>query len=245
MFKSIALAGLFLLLATSVHADDKVVREAILKLVPDATIDSIAESAVPGFYEVSLGGQMVYVSMDGRFLVQGSIYDIENKVDLTEQKSSGARKTALEAVPASKRIIFAPTEVKHRLTVFTDIDCGYCRRLHQEMADYNARGIAVEYLFFPRAGLGSDSFQKAVNVWCAADRNEAMTVAKSGKELERKTCDNPITSDYQLGQKIGITGTPALIAEDGTLLPGYMPADQLLMRLDALKQGAGAPQVSN
>jgi thiol:disulfide interchange protein DsbC len=245
MFKSIALAGLFLLLATSVHADDKVVREAILKLVPDATIDSIAESAVPGFYEVSLGGQMVYVSMDGRFLVQGSIYDIENKVDLTEQKRSGARKTALEAVPASKRIIFAPTEVKHRLTVFTDIDCGYCRRLHQEMADYNARGIAVEYLFFPRAGLGSDSFQKAVNVWCAADRNEAMTVAKSGKELERKTCDNPITSDYQLGQKIGITGTPALIAEDGTLLPGYMPADQLLMRLDALKQGAGAPQVSN
>jgi thiol:disulfide interchange protein DsbC len=245
MFKSIALAGLFLLLATSVHADDKVVREAILKLVPDATIDSIAESAVPGFYEVSLGGQMVYVSMDGRFLVQGSIYDIENKVDLTEQKRSGARKTALEAVPASKRIIFAPTEVKHRLTVFTDIDCGYCRRLHQEMADYNARGIAVEYLFFPRAGLGSDSFQKAVNVWCAADRNEAMTVAKSGKELERKTCDNPITSDYQLGQKIGITGTPALIAEDGTLLPGYMPADQLLMRLDALKQGAGTPQVSN
>jgi thiol:disulfide interchange protein DsbC len=245
MFKSIALAGLFLLLATSVHADDKVVREAILKLVPDATIDSIAESAVPGFYEVSLGGQMVYVSMDGRFLVQGSICDIENKVDLTEQKRSGARKTALEAVPASKRIIFAPTEVKHRLTVFTDIDCGYCRRLHQEMADYSARGIAVEYLFFPRAGLGSDSFQKAVNVWCAADRNEAMTVAKSGKELERKTCDNPITSDYQLGQKIGITGTPALIAEDGTLLPGYMPADQLLMRLDALKQGAGAPQVSN
>jgi thiol:disulfide interchange protein DsbC len=103
----------------------------------------------------------------------------------------------------------------------------------------------VEYLFFPRAGLGSESFQKAVNVWCAADRNEAMTQAKSGKELEEKTCDNPIASDYQLGQKIGITGTPALIAEDGTLLPGYMPADQLLMRLDALKQAPGASQVSN
>lgn len=245
MFKSFALAGVIALLATSASADDKVVREAILKLVPDATIDSIAESAVPGFYEVNLGGQMVYVTMDGRFLVQGSIYDIENKVDLTEQKRSGARKTALEAVPAAKRIIFAPKEVKHRLTVFTDIDCGYCRRLHQEIADYNARGIAVEYLFFPRAGLGSDSFQKAVNVWCSADRNEAMTLAKSGKDLEQKTCDNPITSDYQLGQKIGITGTPALIAEDGTLLPGYMPADQLLTRLDALKQAPGASQVSN
>lgn len=245
MIKSIALAGLFAVLSTQAFADDKVVREAILTLVPDATIDSIAESAVPGFYEVSLGGQMVYVSVDGRFLLQGSIYDIENKVDLTEQKRSGARQAALAAVPASKRIIFAPKEVKHRVTVFTDIDCGYCRRLHQEIADYNARGIAVEYLFFPRAGLGSESFQKAVNVWCAADRNEAMTQAKSGKDLERKTCDNPITSDYQLGQKIGITGTPALIAEDGTLLPGYMPADQLLMRLDALKPTGATAQVRN
>ena len=245
MLKSIALAGLLGTLAFAAHANDKLVREAILKLVPNATIDAIAESAVPGFYEVSLGGQMVYVSNDGRFLFQGSVYDIENKVDLTEQKRSGARKTALDAVPASKRIIFAPKEVKHRLTVFTDIDCGYCRRLHQEMADYNSRGIAVEYLFFPRAGLGSESFQKAVNVWCAADRNQAMTKAKAGESLEKKACDNPIADDYQLGQKIGISGTPALIAEDGTLLPGYMPADQLLMRLDALKQEPTNTQASN
>lgn len=245
MLKSIALAGLLGTLTLTVQADDKVVREAILKLVPNATIDAIAESAVPGFYEVSLGGQMVYVSNDGRYLIQGSIYDIENKVDLTEQKRSGARKAALAAVPASKRIIFAPKDVKHRLTVFTDIDCGYCRRLHQEMADYNSRGIAVEYLFFPRAGLGSESFQKAVNVWCSADRNQALTKAKSGEELEKKTCDNPIADDYQLGQKIGISGTPALIAEDGTLLPGYMPADQLLMRLDALEQEPANAQASN
>jgi thiol:disulfide interchange protein DsbC len=246
MNKIFATAALFALLPLSVQADDQVVRDAIQKLVPNATIDTIAESAVPGFYEVGLGGQVVYVSNDGRYLIQGSIYDIENKVDLTEQKRSSARKAALAAVPASKRIIFAPNEVKHRLTVFTDIDCGYCRRLHQEIADYNSRGIAVEYLFFPRAGLGSESFQKAVNVWCAADKNAAMTRAKSGEELEKKTCDNPIAEDYQLGQKIGVSGTPALVAEDGTLLPGYMPADQLLMRLDALKQNAaGNQQASN
>lgn len=247
MNKIFATAALFALLPLSAQADDKVVREAIQKLVPNATIDTIAEAAVPGFYEVGLGGQVVYVSNDGRYLIQGSIYDIENKIDLTEQKRSSARKAALDAVPASKRIIFAPNEVKHRLTVFTDIDCGYCRRLHQEMADYNSRGIAVEYLFFPRAGLGSESFQKAVNVWCAADKTAAMTRAKAGEELEKKTCDNPIADDYQLGQQIGISGTPALVAEDGTLLPGYMPADQLLMRLDALKQSqtAGNQQTSN
>ncbi len=222
--------------ALSVQADDKVVRDAILTLVPNATIDTIAESTLPGFYEVGVGGQLIYVSADGRFLVQGSVFDIVNKVDLTEQKRSGARKTALEQIPADKRIIFAPNEVKHRLTVFTDIDCGYCRRLHQEIADYNARGIAIEYLFFPRAGVGSESFQKAVNVWCSADKNDAMTRAKAGQELERRSCDNPIADDTQLAIQIGLSGTPALITEQGDLLPGYLPADALLERLDGLKQ---------
>ncbi len=225
-----------LVAAASVQADDKIVREAILSLVPNATIDTIAESTLPGFYEVGLGGQLVYVSADGRFLIQGGVFDIVNKVDLTEQKRSGVRKTALDQLPSENRIVFAPSEVKHRLTVFTDIDCGYCRRMHQEMADYNARGIAIEYLFFPRAGVGSESFQKAVNVWCATDKNDAMTRAKAGQELERRTCDNSVLDDFQLGQQIGINGTPALITENGDLLPGYMPADALLQRLDGLKQ---------
>lgn len=238
MIKTLALASLLAAVSFSAQADDKVVREAINKLVPNASIDAIAESALPGFYEVSLGGQMVYVTTDGKYLIQGNVYDIENKVDLTEQKRNGARKAALAEVPPEKRIIFEPREVKHRITVFTDIDCGYCRRLHQEMADYNARGIAVDYLFYPRAGIGSESFQKAVNVWCAADRNAAMTRAKAGETLEKRECDNPIAADFQLGQQIGLSGTPALITEDGTLLPGYMPADALLQRLDGLKQAA-------
>ncbi len=237
MTKLLAAACLLAAVSVTAQADDKVVRDAILKLVPNATIDTVAESVLPGFYEVSLGGQMVYVSANGKYLVQGSVYDIDNKVDITEQKRNVSRKAALDKVPADKRIIFAPKEVKHRVTVFTDIDCGYCRRLHQEMADYNARGIAVEYLWFPRAGLGSESFQKAVNVWCAPNRNEAMTQAKAGKEVEKRQCDNPVTFDYELGQQIGISGTPAVITENGTLLPGYLPADQMLARLDAAKQG--------
>lgn len=231
--------GLFAV-ALSVHADDKQVRDAILSLVPEAQIDTISESVVPGFYEVGVGGQLVYVTADGRFLVQGSIVDIVNKVDLTENRRSGVRKAALSQVPPEKRIVFAPDEVKHRLTVFTDIDCGYCRRLHQEMADYNANGIAIEYLFYPRAGAGSESFQKAVNVWCADDRLDAMTKAKAGQDLERRNCDNPVAEDTQLALKIGLGGTPALITEDGDLLPGYLPADVLLQRLDGLKQAQTA-----
>ncbi|MBX3725781.1 MAG: DsbC family protein [Xanthomonadales bacterium] len=238
MNKFLAAVGLLLAASLPASADDKVVREAIQGLVPGASIDAIAESTLPGFYEVTLGGQVVYVTADGRYLVQGAVFDIVNRVDLTEQKRAGARREALAAVPADKRIVFAPSEVKHRLTVFTDIDCGYCRRLHQEMAEYNARGIAIEYLWFPRAGVGSESFQKAVNVWCAPDRRDAMTRAKAGQEVEQRTCPNPVGEDYTLGQQIGISGTPALITEDGTLLPGYMPADQLLMRLDGLKQAA-------
>jgi thiol:disulfide interchange protein DsbC len=245
MNKLLAVAGLLAATCSAVHADDKVVRDAILSLVPNATIESVAESTLPGFYEVSLGGQLVYVSTDGRYLVQGTVFDIANKVDLTEQRRAVTRREALAQVPASKRIIFAPSEVKHTITVFTDIDCGYCRRLHQEMADYNARGIAVEYLFFPRAGVGSESFQKAVNVWCADDRNDAMTRAKAGQTVETRECSNPIAEDYALGQRLGITGTPALITQDGNLLPGYMPADQLLMRLDGVKPAAANEQAAN
>ncbi len=233
-----AVAGLLAVFAVCAHADEAPVRDAIQALVPNASIDSIEKSELPGFHEVNLGGQLIYVSSDGRYLIQGNIFDIVNRVDLTEQKRNGSRKTALAQVPAPMRIVFEPKDVKHRVTVFTDIDCGYCRRLHQEMADYNAHGIAIEYLWYPRAGVGSESFQKAVNVWCAPDRNQAMTQAKAGRELERRSCDNPVASDYQLGQQLGITGTPALITEDGALLPGYLPADQLLARLDGLKQAA-------
>jgi thiol:disulfide interchange protein DsbC len=121
------------------------------------------------------------------------------------------------------------------VTVFTDIDCGYCRRLHTQMADYNNAGISVEYLFFPRAGLGSESFTKAVSVWCAANRNEALTHAKNGDAIENKTCDNPITEEFELGRKIGIAGTPAVIADDGTQIGGYLTPEQMVARLDQLK----------
>lgn len=220
--------------AFSASADEAAVESAIKSLVPAAKIDSIAESQVPNFYQVVLQGQVVYISADGKYLFQGSVFDIPNKTDLTEAAKAGLRRGALAAVGPERRIIFPAKNEKYAVTVFTDIDCGYCRRMHGEMAEYNKRGISVEYLFFPRAGVGSEAYDKAVSVWCAADRNKALTIAKSGDKLESKTCDNPVAADYELGQQVGVSGTPAVYAKDGTQLGGYLPPEQLLQRLDAL-----------
>lgn len=214
------------------------VQDAIKTLVPDARIDSITRSELPGFYEVVLGGQPLYVSADGRYLISGALWDIGAKRNLTEARLAGLRKSTLDAVGADQRIVFPASQPKHVITVFTDIDCGYCRRLHQQMAEYNNAGITVEYLFFPRAGIGSESYDKAVSVWCAADRNAALTKAKNGEPLENKTCANPIASQFDLGHKVGVSGTPAVIAEDGTQIGGYLTPEQMIARLDQLKASA-------
>ncbi len=219
--------------AFSASADEAAIEKAIQSLVPAAKIDSIAESQVPNFYQVVLQGQVVYVSADGKYLIQGSVFDIANKTDLTESARADIRRTALAAVGPEQRIIFPAKDPKYTVTVFTDIDCGYCRRMHGEMAEYNKRGISVEYLFFPRAGVGSESFDKAVSVWCASDRNKAMDEAKAGTDPKKKTCDNPVAHDYELGQKIAVTGTPAVFTSEGMQLGGYLPPDQLLLRLQA------------
>jgi thiol:disulfide interchange protein DsbC len=226
--------------ALAADAAEQKVRDAIRTLVPDARIDSVRPSELTGFYEVVMGGQPLYVSADGRFLMSGALWDIGAKRNLTEARLASVRKDAIDAVGAEQRIIYAANPQKHMVTVFTDIDCGYCRRLHQQMAEYNKAGISIEYLFFPRAGIGSESYDKAVSVWCASDRNVALTMAKNGDAVENKTCSNPIASQFDLGQKVGISGTPAVIAEDGSQIGGYLTPEQMIARLDQIKAGAKA-----
>ena len=218
-------------------AKEEKIRAAIQSLVPGATIDSIADAVIPGLVEVQVSGQVAYVSEDGKYLFQGSIYDINGKKDLTEASRAEVRQTALKDFGKDKRIIFSPANPKHTVTVFTDIDCGYCRKLHDQIADYNAQGIAIEYMFFPRAGVGSESYDKAVSVWCADDRKAAMDVAKSGGNVPAKTCDNPVAEQHALGQAMRIQGTPALLLDDGSMLPGYVPADKLRQALDQRAAG--------
>jgi len=209
-------------------------RQTIRSLSPDLTIERIADAALPGFQEVVVAGQVMYVSNDGRYLIQGKLYDIEQRSELGQAALSEVRRELLETVPRADRIVFAPDNPKYTVTVFTDVECGYCRRLHSEIAEYNRRGIAVEYLAFPRMGLDTADYREMVSVWCARDRNQALTDAKDGKNIPSRTCANPVAGHYALGQRLGLTGTPMIITSEGIAMPGYLPPDALEDTLKAL-----------
>ena len=204
--------------------------------------DSIQPAAIAGLYEVVVGGQVLYLSADGRFVVQGDILDLDSKSNLTDNRRGELRGKVISTVAEKDMVVFAPEgPVRHTVTIFTDIDCGYCRKMHSQMAAYNKEGIKIRYLLFPREGVGSESYSKAVSVWCADNRQEAMTKAKRGDEVERKTCENPVQAQYELGQKLGVRGTPSLILDNGEMIPGYVPPLQLAQML-AQDRTAGTPK---
>ncbi|RMF95974.1 MAG: DsbC family protein [Gammaproteobacteria bacterium] len=214
------------------NADDA--RAAIFERFPELDADSVRPTPIPGLYELSLGGHIAYISADARYLLQGDLYDIDSEANLTEGRRSGARLAAIQAVPESSMIIFGSASLPHTVTVFTDVDCGYCRKLHRQIADYNAEGIRVRYLFFPRSGPDTPSWFKAEQVWCSADRNDALTRAKAGQVIQSEDCGpTPVERHYRLGQSLGIRGTPAIVTERGELIPGYVSPPDLLEYLES------------
>ncbi len=209
-------------------------------LVPGMSPNSIKPTPVKGLYEVVYGAQVMYLSEDGRYMFRGNLIDLDQREDLTEKTQSKARKLALSEVSEDEMIVFLPKtkETRHIVTIFTDIDCPYCRKLHAEMDEYSKAGIKVRYLMFPRMGIDSPAYKKAVSVWCANDKNQALTEAKQGKSVPSKSCNNPIQSQMELGQMIGVSGTPAIVLENGDLVPGYRPASELayiLERMDVIQ----------
>lgn len=203
------------------------------KLAPQDKPESISPTAIPGLYEVVFGSDIFYTSGDGRYVLQGSLVDLETNENLTETTRTEIRKGLMGKLDKSEMIVFGTKDKpRHTLTVFTDIDCGYCRKLHNEMAELNSFGVEVRYMMFPRSGPNTPSFQKAVNVWCAKDQQVSMTKAKAGESLPQANCDHPIGKQFTLGQQLGVTGTPALLLDDGTLIPGYRPAKDLAAMLD-------------
>ena len=223
--------------SAQVSADaDAAIKDSLSKILTDYKVTSIHETPVPGLYEVLLDSELVYVSGDGRYMMQGRLIDLKDRQDLTENspRLAEARKLqaqeradAVKKVGDDNMIVFAPEKYDHTITVFTDIDCGYCRKLHREIDSYLDAGIRVRYLFYPRAGAGSPSFNKAVSVWCADDRKEAMTQAKAGQSIDDKKCDNPVLEHMQLGEDFGISGTPAIVLDNGDVVSGYVPAKRL------------------
>jgi len=229
----ILFTGLALTLAASpvLAGAEATIKESLAKMLPEYEIGSIGETPVKGLYEVMMGPQVMYVSGDGRYMMQGRMIDLANREDLTEPRQAAARKQAVDKVGDAGMVIFAPEKYDHTVTVFTDTDCGYCRKLHKEIDQYEAEGIRVRYLFFPRAGVGSESFKDAVSVWCADDRQKALTEAKAGKRPEQKTCDNPVKAHMALGEMLGISGTPAIVLDNGDMVPGYVPPKRLAAML--------------
>lgn len=209
---------------------DEAIRQSLKSLDANLPIEAVAESAMPGVYQVQLqGGRQFYTSADGQFLLQGYLYQVRDgkAVNLTELDESRAVAKQINAIPASEMVVFAPKVPKTHITVFTDTDCGYCQKLHSEVPELNRLGVEVRYLAFPRQGLNSPAAKELVSVWCAKDQQEAMNLAKSRQDVAEATCDNPVAKQYELGQMIGVNGTPAIVLANGKMIPGYRPAPQL------------------
>ncbi len=226
--------GLGLVLAGPALADEATkIRAALARVLPDHSPTSVKPSVVDGLYQVDIGPQVMFVTADGRYLIDGAIVDLETRENIAEAAQSDARKRTMAGVGDEQSILFAAANPKHQVTVFTDIDCGYCRKLHHEMDGYNAAGISVRYLFYPRSGAGSPSFDKAVSVWCAKDPHAAMTAAKNGEKVPSATCANPVRDHMALGELLSIRGTPAIVLENGEMIPGYVEPKRLATLLDA------------
>jgi thiol:disulfide interchange protein DsbC len=212
---------------------DANIEARLAKVLPGDKVDSIRETPVTGLYEVVMGPRVVYVSGDGRYLIEGRMIDLALRKDLTAPQEAEARKRVVDGIGERNMVIFSPSSYKYTITVFTDLDCAYCRKLHSHIAEYEAEGIRVRYVFFPREGVGSDSFDKSVAVWCSPDRQAAFTAAvKQGWEIPRRTCPNPVRKGMEVAESLGISGTPAIVLGNGDLIPGYVPPGRLAAILD-------------
>lgn len=230
-------AALLWSMQTAVAADAAAtVRAAIEKFDPTVKVEQTSASPASGLYRATLDGASGYVTADGRYFIVGDMFDVKNRRNLSEALRRQERLQLLKQIDASSAITFAPAQPRHTITVFTDVDCPYCRKLHSEIAQYNERGIAVRYLAFPRSGPGTESWKTMEAVWCAKDRRDALTRAKQGEKLDATAAcaaKEDIARHYALGEKLGLSGTPMIVLEDGNVIGGYIPAAALAAQLAA------------
>jgi len=199
-------------------------RADIVKKIDGLKLEDVRMTPVNGVFEITRGSEISYASSDGRYVILGDMIDIDSDANLSETRRRAIRSRILDGIPDSEMVVFSPKDPKYTITVFTDIDCGYCRRLHSQIAEYNRLGIRVRYLFYPRTGPNTESWHKAEAVWCAPNRADALTRAKNGEDIKSPNCPADIIArDYELGHKVGVEGTPAIFLSSGEMLPGYAP----------------------
>jgi thiol:disulfide interchange protein DsbC len=218
------------------------VRSKVVAKLPGAKPDDVAPSPIPGLYEVTMGGLIAYVTSDGKYLVSGNVYDLDTQTNLTATRRNAARAKALAAAREDQMIVFSPPDPKMTVTVFTDIDCGFCRKFHSQIAEVNKAGVKVRYMMYPRTGPGTESWRKAEAVWCAADRRDALTRAKRGEDVKSKACPAAaaIKAQYDLGDDLGVEGTPAVFTDAGDYIGGFMNAEQLVHVVQQSQKAATA-----
>ena len=220
-----------LVFSFSAFADDQEmvqVKAALARAFPELSGAIVRPARIPGLYEIEFNTQIFYTSKDGKYLLTGDLVDLDTRTNVTEVRRSAIRAHLIGKIDEKNMIVMGPNKPKRTLTVFTDVDCPYCARFHLDVPMLNKHGVKVRYLFYPRAGLKSESYRRAVAVWCADDRVKAIGIAKAGGKLDMKTCPNPVESNYRLGRELDISGTPTIVFDDGKMLPGYVPARQLL-----------------
>jgi len=236
----VVIAGLFSVSwagAQQVDAEAELqnVRQKVNAMFQAISPEDVTPSPLNGWYTIHRGSIVAYVSADARYLIQGDLIDLEANVNLSEYVRNTSRRELMASVTDEEFISFSPEEVKYSIAVFTDVDCTYCRRLHNQIEEYMAYGIEIRYLMYPRNGPQSQAWTTAEEVWCADDRNGALTAAKADRKFASTNCDaSTVANQYNLGQEVGLTGTPAIVLDDGTLISGYLPPDQLKARLDVL-----------
>src|SRR5579863_450277 len=216
--------------------------EAAAATIPGVKKEDVRPTPVAGVFEVRRGADIVYMSGDGQYVFTGDLYNVPSHNNLTEAHRRVLRQKLIDAIPESQMVIFSPPQPKYTVTVFTDVDCAYCRELHRQIADYNRLGVRVRYIFYPRTGPNTASWHKAEQVWCSADRKAALTRAKLGEALDAKPCGaTPVAQEYALGKAIGLEGTPGIVAANGAMVGGYLSPQALV---DELSQQSAMPQTS-
>ena len=231
-----SLISFILIFSVSVSASQDNIREGLKNILPDgAVIELIEPSPIPGIYAVYYGDlQPIYVTQDGSFFIYGDIYKINvNSIsNITEKSVAERRKLILQNIPSEELISFKSSNEQFSVIVFTDVDCGYCRKLHNQIDEYNSLGISINYAAFPRSGLGTSAFTKMVGAWCSNNPKDSMTKLKNNLTLDISFCENqPVSKQYIIGKKLGVDGTPAIFSMDGEIFPGYIEPEELLLRL--------------
>ena len=231
-----SLISFILIFSVSVSASQDNIREGLKNILPDgAVIELIEPSPIPGIYAVYYGDlQPIYVTQDGSFFIYGDIYKINiNSIsNITEKSVAERRKLILQNIPSEELISFKSSNEQFSVIVFTDVDCGYCRKLHNQIDEYNSLGISINYAAFPRSGIGTSAFTKMVGAWCSDNPKDSMTKLKNNSTLDISFCENqPVSKQYIIGKKLGVDGTPAIFSMDGEIFPGYIEPEELLLKL--------------